>query len=135
MPSQDQPHPAVALFGVLIVSKGLTLIRALAATIDAIMRKMLKRMNDEFHLIKAKVPLGIDENDTTSPQAHILLSYVRSTGHHPCGYVLIIDLARQNVEKCGSNRSNNARWTLCNNSPGAETSERLLILVPGTMET
>ncbi|KAF9363231.1 hypothetical protein BGX34_004579 [Mortierella sp. NVP85] len=60
---------------------------------DAIMRKMLKRMDDEFNLIKVKVPIGIDENDTTSPQAHILLS------------------------------------------PGAEKSERLLVLVPGTMET
>ena len=48
-------------------------------TLDAIMRTMLKRMNDEFNLIKAKVPIGIDENDTTSPQAHILLSYVEST--------------------------------------------------------
>ncbi|KAK3805845.1 MAG: hypothetical protein J3Q66DRAFT_359841 [Benniella sp.] len=60
---------------------------------DAIMRKMLKRMDDEFNLIKAKVPIGIDDNDTTSPQAHILLS------------------------------------------PGVEKSERLLVLVPGTMET
>ncbi|KAG0291143.1 hypothetical protein BGZ98_003125 [Dissophora globulifera] len=40
----------------------------------AAMRIMLQRMENELGLIKAVVPIGIDDNDTTSPHAHILLS-------------------------------------------------------------
>ncbi|KAF9086072.1 hypothetical protein BGX27_003274 [Mortierella sp. AM989] len=41
---------------------------------DATLRVMNKRLEDEFDLIKLKVPLDIKESDNTSPQANIMLS-------------------------------------------------------------
>lgn len=49
---------------------------------------MLKRMEDEFKLVKVTVPLGIDESDKTSPQAHILISYVAQMATKPSTFLL-----------------------------------------------
>ncbi|KAF9429208.1 hypothetical protein BGZ76_001667 [Entomortierella beljakovae] len=41
---------------------------------DATLRIMNKRLEDEFGFTRIKLPLGLEENDTTSPQADIMLS-------------------------------------------------------------
>jgi hypothetical protein len=35
---------------------------------------MIKKMEDEYGLVKKVVPLGIEPDDKTSPQAHILVT-------------------------------------------------------------
>ncbi|KAF9978425.1 hypothetical protein BGZ73_002321 [Actinomortierella ambigua] len=40
----------------------------------ALRRKIEERLEQEYGFVKAKIPVDLDPNDTTSPQAYIMLS-------------------------------------------------------------